>query len=107
MYAFIRGSLVHANSNYAVVDVSGVGYQIHIPSNTFSQITPGSNTLFYTSFIVREGFQGLYGFLLQEERDLFNEVIEISGIGPKIALGLISHMSLSQLHEVILNEDTA
>ena len=105
MYAFIRGLLVQATQTHAVVDVSGIGYQIHIPSSTAPKLEPGASTLLYTSFIVREGFQGLYGFLHEEERDLFNEVIEISGIGPKIALALISHFSIPDLHDVISRED--
>lgn len=107
MYAFIRGLLVQASATQAIVDVGGIGYQIHIPSNLSPKLEIGSSTLFYTSFIVREGFQGLYGFEQAEERDLFNELIEISGIGPKTALGLIGHLSLPELHEVILQEDTS
>lgn len=105
MYAFIRGQLLYATPTHAVIDVSGVGYQIHIPSSAFGKLPLRETVLLHTSFIVREGFQGLYGFLLIEERDLFNEVIEISGIGPKIALNLISHLSLPDLHDVIARED--
>jgi Holliday junction DNA helicase RuvA len=105
MYAFIRGLLVEATPVHAILDAGGIGYQIHIPSTLASRLDPGATVLLYTSFIVREGFQGLYGFIHEDERNLFNEVIEISGIGPKIALGLISHMSISQLHDVIQRED--
>ena len=105
MYAFIRGQLILATPTHAIVDVSGVGYQIHIPSSCSLKLSIGETVLLHTSFIVREGFQGLYGFSSVEERDLFNEVIEISGIGPKIALNLISHLSLSDLHDLILKED--
>lgn len=108
MYAFIRGYLVKASPTHAILDTSGIGYQILIPSNLYSKLPePGSTVLLHTSFIVREGFQGLYGFIMEEERDLFNEVIEISGIGPKIALGLISHLSIADLQEIILKEDAA
>lgn len=105
MYAFIRGVLVQVTPTQAIVEVSGVGYQIYIPSSAQANLSLGSTVQLFTSFIVREGFQGLYGFLSHEERDLFNEVIEISGIGPKIALSLIGHLSLSDLQEVILQED--
>ena len=105
MYAFIRGLLIQATASYAILDVSGVGYQISIPSSAAVKLSLGSTITLHTSFIVREGFQGLYGFPSQEERDLFNEVIEISGIGPKIALSLISHLSLPDLQEVILQKD--
>lgn len=108
MYAFIRGLVVQVTPTHAILDASGIGYQIHIPSSAASKLPePGSTALLHTSFIVREGFQGLYGFTQAEERDLFNEVIEISGIGPKIALALISHFSLSALHDVITREDSS
>lgn len=107
MYAFVRGLLVQATPISAIIDANGIGYEIQVPSNLFTQLPePGSTVLLYTSFVVREGFQGLYGFLHENEKELFNEVIEISGIGPKIALALISYFSLSQLHEVIIQEDT-
>lgn len=107
MYAYIRGHLVKATSTYAVVDVSGIGYHIYTPSSTMSKLPDiGSLVVLHTTFIVREGFQGLYGFFIEEERDLFNEVIEISGIGPKIGLAMISHLSIADLHDVILREDT-
>lgn len=108
MYAFIRGLVVQVTPTHAILDASGIGYQIHVPSNTASKLPePGQTALLHTSFIVREGFQGLYGFTQSEERDLFNEVIEISGIGPKIALALISYFSLSDLQDVITREDAA
>lgn len=105
MYSFIRGNLVQATLVHAIIDVSGVGYQINIPSSLAAKLSIGETVLLHTSFIVREGFQALYGFLLGEERDLFNEVIEISGIGPKTALNLISHLPISDLHDVILRGD--
>lgn len=104
MYAFIRGTLVQINEKEAVLDVNGIGYQIHTPSN-LSAPEIGSEFFLYTSFIVREGFQGLYGFPQEAERNLFNEVIEISGIGPKTALCLLSHFSLSNLRNIIEQED--
>lgn len=103
MYAYIRGPLVSINSAYAVIDAGGVGYKIHIPSNT--SLDFNKEAILHTSFIVREGFQGLYGFTTEEEKDLFETLIEISGIGPKIALSLIGQLSLEDLHQIVLAED--
>lgn len=108
MYAFIRGTLIESNAQFAVLEAGGVGYQLHIPSNLSCQLPDiGTTVLLHTTFIVREGFQGLYGFYSAEEKELFNELIEISGIGPKIALGLIGHISIPQLQDIILREDAA
>lgn len=108
MYAYIRGPLVSVNSTHAVIDACGVGYKIYIPLNTASKVFEvGKEVQLHTSFIVREGFQGLYGFLEEEEKELFEVLIEISGIGPKIALSLIGAVSLEDLQQIVLSEDAA
>lgn len=108
MYAFIQGTLTQSSQTFAIIDASGVGYKIHIGLNTASNLKEvGSQMLLHTSFVVREGFQGLYGFITIQERDLFEILIEISGVGPKIALCLIGHYSPDQLQDLILAEDTA
>lgn len=108
MYAFIRGTLIQANPLYAVLEARGIGFKIQIPSSTFSHLQEvGQEIQLFTSFVVREQFQGLYGFLQEEERDLFETLIEISGIGPKTALSLIGNLPLEQLHDVILTDNAA
>ena len=107
MYAYIRGPLISISPHYAVIDAGGVGYKIHIPSHTPSKLELKKEITLHTSFIVREGFQGLYGFLEEEEKNLFETLIEISGIGPKIALGIIGSVSLADLHQIVLLEDAA
>jgi Holliday junction DNA helicase RuvA len=103
MYEFIRGRLVEATPHHAVIDVGGIGYKLNIPISAFGKI-PFDVTL-YTTFVVRENFQGLYGFLEKEERNLFEVLIALSGIGPKTALNLIGHLSLNDLQQAVLSEN--
>lgn len=106
MYAFIQGTLRENNPSMAIIQAHGVGYKIAIPTQTYGQLPEiGSDILLHTAYVVREFSHALYGFLLKEERDLFEELIEISGVGPKTALALISHLSLQGLQEVVLSED--
>lgn len=108
MYAYIKGKLTHSHPSYAVVEANGVGYQIMIPASTFSEL-PALNkeVLLYTSLVIREHLQALYGFMRREEKELFERVTTVSGIGPKIGLALIGHLPLSDLYLAINNNDYA
>ncbi len=108
MYEFIKGTLVEASPSKAIVETHGVGFCLLIPFSHFSKLPPqgGSVTLF-TSLVVREDSQKLFGFLTQHERDLFDTLTEISGIGPKTALCLIGHMEISDLQVAISQGNTA
>lgn len=106
MYAFLRGKIHQVETGFVVLDVGGVGYKVQIPLNAaYTLRASGSETLLYTSFVVREFGHALYGFIEMEERDLFETLIEISGVGPKIALSLIGHLPLPKLQEVVIMED--
>lgn len=105
MYEYIRGTLNELSPYYAVVETAGVGWKIFIP---FSSKMPslGSPVTLYTSFIIRENSQSLYGFLSKQERDLFEQLLSISGVGPKTALSLVGHLDYSQLIISIRDSDT-
>jgi Holliday junction DNA helicase RuvA len=106
MYASIRGKLLQNQTTYIVLEAQGIGFKIWIATNTLGKIpAPGEELLLHTSFVVREFSQALYGFIHPEERDLFETLIDISGIGPKTALSLIGHLSLQGLQDVVLTED--
>ncbi|MEI8365506.1 MAG: Holliday junction branch migration protein RuvA [Parachlamydiaceae bacterium] len=108
MFCHIKGTLVHATVSFVVIDVGGVGYKIFIPANVSGQIPhSGSPITLYTSFVVREQAQTLYGFFSMQERDFFEALLGVTGIGPKIALALVGHMPLTDLQQAIVNEDTA
>lgn len=102
MYEYLKGKLMEATVTKAVVDVQGLGYGLLIPFNNFSKLpSVGASVTFFVSFIVREDSQRLYGFLARHERDLFETLLEVSGIGPKTALGLVGHMEPSHLQAAI------
>ena len=106
MYAYIKGQLQHADAQYAVLESYGIGYKVFIPANLFSKLPHmGETIILYTSFVVRELAHTLYGFLTINERDLFEELLNVTGIGPKTALSLIGHLSLPDLQKAILSGD--
>jgi len=108
MYAYVKGTLVEASPLEAIVDVQGVGYQLLISVRDFGKLPQiGESVLLYTSFVVREMSQTLYGFLTKEARDLFEQLITISGIGPKTGLGIIGHLTFEELQEAVRAHDIA
>lgn len=108
MYEFIRGKLVHAEATEVIVDVHGVGYLLNTPINLFGRLPePGVEVIFFTSFIVRELSHALYGFLAPSERDLFEILLDISGIGPKLALSLCGHLTSYEMQQALLVNDGA
>lgn len=105
MYAFLRGVLIEANPSAIVLDVGGVGYFISVPISYFGKLEVGKQLLLHTSFVIRELSQALYGFLEKEERDLFEILISLSGVGPKTALGIIGHLPLEDLEDAIRSQN--
>lgn len=106
MIHFIRGILVDSTPGTAILETAGIGYKVHIPASTYSKLAQhGEETVLHTSLVVREVSQTLYGFFYAEERDLFEALITVSGIGPKIALALIGHLSVNQMHAAIGDQD--
>jgi len=106
MFAYIKGVLVSANPSYAVVDVHGIGYAICIPCRTLGELpVPGQVVHLYTTFIVRELSHALYGFLTSQERDLFEVLINVSGVGPKLGLSMIGHLTFSELQTAVACQD--
>ena len=99
MFELIRGILVDKEPHRVTVEASGVGYRLFIPVSAYASL-PDLNAfvLFFLSQVVREDAHTLYAFLGKEERDLFELLLTISGIGPKTALGFIGHMELSTFY---------
>lgn len=102
MYEYIKGTLIEATLTKATVDVNGLGYSLLIPFNNYSKLPAlGTTVTLFASFVVREDSQKLFGFLTRHERDLFESVIEVSGIGPKTGLALVGHMDINDLQTAI------
>lgn len=108
MFAYIKGKLVHSTPLHVVIEAQGIGYKVFIPASLYSNLpATGEDVLLHTSFIVRELSQTLYGFITDSERDFFEALIGVTGIGPKLALSLIGHMSVVGLYKAISHADTA
>jgi len=106
MIAHIKGNLVSASPSSVIIEAGGLGYKVFIPASLFGQLPAlESCVLLHTSFVIRELSQALYGFLSIQERDLFDALLNVSGIGPKIALSLIGHLSVFQLQQALTQPD--
>src|SRR5579864_1178876 len=102
MFDYIKGTLAHSSPSCVTVDVQGAGYRLYIPLNNYAALPLlNAQIAFFVTFVVREDAHKLFGFLLQQERELFEHLIGISGIGPKTALALIGHMQIHDLKKAI------
>ena len=108
MIGRIRGTLVEKLPPEVLIDVSGVGYDIQMPMTSLYQLPElGQEVVVYTHFVVREDAQLLFGFADRQERALFRELIKANGVGPKMALTIMSGMSAAQFVQVVNNADVA
>ena len=105
MIAQLQGKLVEKNPTNLVIDCGGVGYDVKISLNTFSSIGSEEAVKVYTQFIVREDAQLLYGFASKEEREMFNYLISVSGIGPNTAMIMLSSLIPHEIAHAIQTED--
>ena len=105
MIALIRGNLAYKSIDHVIIDVGGVGYRLLIPLSTFYSLPDTGEVSFYTYTHVREDALLLYGFSSLEEKDLFVILIAISGIGPKAAVNILSHIPVPDLKAAIVSED--
>jgi len=104
MIAFLRGTLLEKHPNQVIVDTSGVGYDVHIPVSTFSALPDaGSEVRLRIHTHVREDALVLYGFVTAEEKALFEKLISVSGIGPKVAITVLSGLHTADLLAAIRN----
>lgn len=109
MIVFIEGIIEEAAPLSAVISVQGIGYRVHIPVTTAEKLPPrGEKVRLHTLAVYREDSQALYGFMQREERDFFQLLTEkVSGVGPKIALNILSRLSLEMLRSAIISGDAA
>jgi Holliday junction DNA helicase RuvA len=102
MITQLTGLLVQKNPPAIVLDVQGVGYELDVPMSTFYALPDlGTRLTLVTHFVVREDAQLLYGFLSQKERGAFRQLIKISGVGPRIALAVLSGLSVDELAQAV------
>ena len=108
MIGSLRGRIAAKTPPQLMIDVGGVGYELEAPMSTFFHLPPiGQEVSLLTHMVVREDAQNLYGFATQDERRLFRSLLKVSGVGPKIALALLSGISVEAFAQCILNQDVA
>lgn len=106
MIAHVRGELIRAEVDAAVVDCGGVGYRCLVPASTRNRLPAvGSQVLLHTSLQVREDAMTLYGFLQASELEFFELLLRVDGVGPKVALALLSTLTPDQARRAIALED--
>jgi Holliday junction DNA helicase RuvA len=106
MIGSVRGSVVERTATGEVlVEVGGVGYRVLVPLSNVPVLDPGASTFLFTHLHVREDAMVLYGFLTRDERDTFEALIGATGVGPKLALAIISVHSPSSLRRALLDDD--
>ena len=105
MYAFISGKVVELTPAYAVIDNNGIGYFINITLNTFTAIGEQAQVKLYTHLQVLEDAHNLFGFYTTQERDLFEMLITVSGVGCNTARLILSSLTVNELSTAIANED--
>ncbi|HVN45537.1 MAG TPA: Holliday junction branch migration protein RuvA [Steroidobacteraceae bacterium] len=108
MIGSLRGRIASKSPPQLTVDVGGLGYELEAPMSTFFHLPPvGEEVRLLTHLVVREDAHVLYAFATEEERRLFRSLIKVSGVGPKIALALLSGISVAAFAECVQREDTA
>ena len=107
MITFLHGKLVEALPTHVTVDVNGVGYEALIPLSSYGRLPqPGQAVTLLTQLVVREDAHTLYGFMTPDERDLFRLLVHnVSGIGPKIALNILSGISVAAFRGAVAGSD--
>ena len=105
MIGYIKGKILEKKPSRLLVETNGVGYSVHIPLSTYYTLTDRDYAELYIYTRVREDDISLYGFATQEEKELFEKLISISGIGPKLALTLLSGLSIDEFYETIELQD--
>ncbi|MCQ8183108.1 Holliday junction branch migration protein RuvA [Methylomonas sp. SURF-1] len=106
MIGFLRGKLIHKAPPQLLLDVQGVGYEVEAPMNTFYDLPAlGEEVRLHTHLIVREDAHILFGFVSEGERSLFRTLIKVNGIGPKLALTILSGQTTEEFYRCIDDND--
>ncbi|HRU40676.1 MAG TPA: Holliday junction branch migration protein RuvA [Candidatus Diapherotrites archaeon] len=107
MYEYISGRVDYIGEDYAVIDISGLGYRVFTSQNSMKSLKLGEISKIFTHLIVKEDDLVLYGFATREELGMFKLLISVSGVGPKAAASLLNQYKASELAAAILGRDIA
>ena len=105
MIAMVTGTIAASGSDYVIVDAHGVGYMIFVPKPLLARLNDGDHVTLYTNLVVREDSMTLYGFESWAQRLLFDQLLAVSGIGPKVAMNLLSSLSPDDLRSALASGD--
>ncbi|NIG62693.1 MAG: Holliday junction branch migration protein RuvA [Serratia symbiotica] len=106
MIGRLRGNIMEKQPPLVLLEVNGLGYEVYMPMTCFYQLPKqGQEAIVFTHFVVREDSQLLYGFNDKQERALFRELIKVNGVGPKLALAILSGMSAQQFVSAVEHEE--
>ncbi len=106
MITTLQGIIQQKSPPWLVIEVNGIGYEVQAPMTTFYQLpAEQQSTHLYTHLAIREDAHQLYGFIHQQDRDLFRVLIKVNGVGPKLALAILSGIEPAQLIQAIKNSD--
>ena len=107
MIGRLTGILAEKSPPQVLIDVNGVGYEVDVPMSSFYNLPGlGERVTLLTHFIVREDAQILFGFLTHDERQTFRQLIKITGVGPRMALSLLSGLSVGELAQAVARQET-
>lgn len=108
MIGRIRGVMLEKNPGHTLVECAGLAYEVDVPYTTFFQLPePGQEVTLHTHFVVREDAQSLYGFGARLDRDLFRLLIRVNGVGPKVALAILSGLETDQFIRCVESRDVS
>jgi len=106
LIAYVTGTLAEKHPTEAIIEAAGVGYRLFIPASSYDKLPDvGRPARLFATFLVREDSQTLYGFATEGERTLFETMIAVSGVGPKLALAALSAMNPAELRDVVVAGD--
>lgn len=106
MIAFLRGKILEKNENLIVLEVNNIGYEVNISMNTYVSIANQSECELYTFLQVKEDGISLFGFYTKQEKELFLNLITVNGVGPKMAITILSGANLTDIVSAIITEDS-
>jgi len=107
MISSLHGIVLYTAPDQVVIEVGGVGFSVSVPADVAHTASVGERVLLHTSLIVREDALSLYGFADRSELEIFGLLISVTGVGPKSALGVLSHLTVDQVAEAVTAEDDA
>lgn len=105
MIVQLKGRLVEIYASHAVIDCNGVGYHVNISLNTYAKLQKEDEVKVYTYHLVREDAQQLYGFATKSEREVFEQLISVNGVGPSSGIMMLSTLTAPEIYQAIAEED--